>query len=920
MSSHSSTLHQNQGSGDTAGISTELLSAILSEIGASAFLQRFIDDDQEDESVPLLSKMKPERITSKYGLPQTLAAAFVERCRLSRENAGGRALSLGSSASDSSVISHVESSGTFSSVPASAALPVDDASLLSKLNLEMVGELGKGGFGTVYKCKDALQKRFVAVKLVNDPEHAKASIREGQKLIRAKHKNIVLMHRVHDLSPILFKGSCCCALEMEVVTGGNIFEHLEAARRRPERRLPRNAVLRFSRQLLEALSYLHDVMKCLHGDIKPQNLLVQCRPLPADGSAVDYSDAEIKLADFGLAKVMDQEFSSASFMLSNASTQVGVIKGTMWYLSPEALQGASSGYERSYSDDIWSACLVILEMDTGLSLQQLMTAPGAVKLEELLTMTSPELLPLLSSVLAVSHTVLRCKSAAALLQKLDASTDPLHIWEQYDFTSKKFESVHPAASVALEEAFLANQSYTVLPLQPPLDQNFDISALFSSTLALGSATERKYGKTRAIRRLLKPSALTSSFAIRIWQQLVDGKEWLQCPPALCAKLEIDSRNPNDGLDAEKYRRITIEPGSIGDEQLPHAMKSEPYLALAHDDDVAFLSKRVHESLPEWDITEMKQVVNPTLAAKYAAFRHRTAARRNGDPNEKMLFHFAPPAAVTKIWQEGEGHDPRLSNWAEIGKGAYFSEHVIYGYAYKFALWPSPPDYVVKHDPPIGESMQVFASLVCLGYVADMGPGCETCPSPAWDAWKKEPPILPKPTRPPAMTLPADPAEKQHIFDLMRSGGGEPRYDSVMSTEGDLGTHPASQNKDSSGRRVCDIMHPRLRDRAEEWSRQYVVFETQNSYPMFVATLTKTRNSLMTPQFLQTDVDDAIDRIAHRFSSECFFEAVKSGEISFVRDYLLVETSLITYSDDDDDDDDKLRVNKGYTPCLIERIQ
>ena len=82
---------------------------------------------------------------------------------------------------------------------------------------------------------------------------------------------------------------------------------------------------------------------------------------------------------------MGQEDASFSFMLTNASTKDGMIKGTMWYLSPEALQGACGGYNRCYTDDLWSACLVIFEMDTGLSLQQLM----AVQLH-------PELLNLMS--------------------------------------------------------------------------------------------------------------------------------------------------------------------------------------------------------------------------------------------------------------------------------------------------------------------------------------------------------------------------------------------------------------------------------------------------------------------------------------------------------------------------------------------
>jgi serine/threonine protein kinase len=457
-----------------------VLASILSDIGASEFLQNFIDDEQDDDC--FITYKNPDRISKRYGLPPNLASIFVERSR-------ARAVA----ASDVSSFASAMPSMSIMPSAATAAPPMDDASLLLKLNLEIICELGKGGFGKVYKCKDAAQKRVVAVKLVNDPNNAQASIREGQKLLRAVHKNIVRMHRVHDLNPILGNGTC--ALEMEAVEGGDLFQHLEAARRRPEQRLPRPAVLRLARQLLETLAYLHDDMKWLHGDIKPHNMLMQCSPLPADGSPVDYSSAEIKLADFGLAKVMDQHDATASFMLSNASTNAGVIKGTIWYLSPEALKGSSGVYERSCADDLWSACLVIFEMDTGLSLQMLMTSPGAVKLDELLTKASPEIMPLLCSVLAVPDAASRCQSAAELLLKLDASIDPLFVWQRYDNTANKYVSVHPASSYALEEAFAADKPFTMLPLQPPLDLIFDIKALLSSSTALGYQTGRSSGDT-----------------------------------------------------------------------------------------------------------------------------------------------------------------------------------------------------------------------------------------------------------------------------------------------------------------------------------------------------------------------------------------------------------------------------------------
>jgi serine/threonine protein kinase/uncharacterized protein YjbI with pentapeptide repeats len=814
---------------DSDAASTRGLASILQDIGAPQYIKNFIDDLVNDDFIGPLSKFKPEQIARKYGMPDDLilAAAFVDQCR-------ARAGTL--------------PSPSFSDL-CSPSSPLDDASVMRKLNFEPIRVLGRGGFGIVYEVRNLADKLKVALKIVKDPRNAVHAIREGQRLRRVKHKNIVLMHKVHDI------GNGSCALEMEVVPGGDLSHHLEACRRHPDRRLPHNTVLRLSRQLLEALVHLHDVMKWLHGDVKPQNILMMCDPTTSDGSPVDYTSVEIKLADFGLAKIMEQELSTQTWLLSNATSVIGGIKGTEPYLSPEALQGASiGGFERTPADDLWSACLVIFEMDTGLALHELMTAPGVVKLEELLTKASPDILPVLCAVLAVQSAALRCNSAAKLLRLLDASMDPLFVWQRYDCTIQKFVSVHPASSVALEEAFSAEQPHTMLPLQPPLDLNFDIQALLFSPIALGFQTERRSGINCRIRRVLKASALSSSLDIPIWQELVDAKEWIQCSPAMCAKLDIDSKNPNFVVDTSRYRSIMLQSNCLDHVQLPHVMKVEPYLAPAHFHDIDMLNKRVHDSLPEWDVEKMFQIVNTTLASKYAAYRHRVAARRNGNPNERMMFHFAHPAVMTKIWQEGEGHDPRLSNWAEVGKGAYFSKHVMYGYAYKYSLWPSPPDYVIKSEPPIGETLQVFATLVCLGNIADMGPGCETCTSPAWDTWKKEPPILPKPTRPPTMAMPLDTAEKQHILDLTQVRDA-PRYDSVMSTEGDLGTHPDSSNKDASGRRICDVMHPRLAARAKEWAEQCVLFDPSASYPMFIATLTKTRDS---PMGLRQLIDSGCD--------------------------------------------------------------
>ena len=98
---------------------------------------------------------------------------------------------------------------------------------------------------------------------------------------------------------------------------------------------------------------------------------------------------------------------------------------------------------------------------------------------------------------------------------------------------------------------------------------------------------------------------------------------------------------------------------------------------------------------------------------------------------------------------------------------------------------------------------------------------------------------------PSIMPSADVVVKQHILDLTQAKDA-PRFDSVKSTEGDLGTHPASTNKDASGRRMCDVMHPRLKARAQEWAEQCGAVDAAALLPMFVATLTKTRGSPMRP--------------------------------------------------------------------------
>jgi hypothetical protein len=70
----------------------------------------------------------------------------------------------------------------------------------------------------------------------------------------------------------------------------------------------------------------------------------------------------------------------------------------------------------------------------------------------------------------------------------------------------------------------------------------------------------------------------------------------------------------------------------------------------------------------------------------------------------------------------------------------------------------------------------------------------------------------------------------------------PRFDSVRSTEGDLGIHPLSSYSNSSGQLIRDVMHKRLHARAAEYGQQFIVFDSSASYPEYLVTLEKTRAS------------------------------------------------------------------------------
>lgn len=178
----------------------------------------------------------------------------------------------------------------------------------SVIGYEILGELGRGGMGVVYKARQEGLNRVVALKMVLAAEHASveglARFRiEAEAVARLQHPNIVQIHEVgaQDGRPFF---------SLEFVDGGSLEDKLKGG---PQ--APRQAALLIE-QLARAMQYAHE-HNIIHRDLKPANVL-----LTAEGTP--------KVTDFGLAKRMDTQ----------GQTQSGDIMGTPSYMAPE--QAASA--------------------------------------------------------------------------------------------------------------------------------------------------------------------------------------------------------------------------------------------------------------------------------------------------------------------------------------------------------------------------------------------------------------------------------------------------------------------------------------------------------------------------------------------------------------------------------------------------
>jgi tRNA A-37 threonylcarbamoyl transferase component Bud32 len=219
--------------------------------------------------------------------------------------------------------------------PGQAFVPPSPAELAGLFpQLEILELLGQGGMGVVYKARQPKLDRLVALKILpiqtgRDPSFAERFTREARALARLSHPHVVAIHDLGEAGGL-------CFLIMEFVDGVNLRQLMQAGQVRPRE------ALAIVPQVCDALQYAHD-QGIVHRDIKPENILLDRK-------------GQVKIADFGLAKLLGEVATSANL------TGSGQVMGTPHYMAPEQVQRPLEVDQRA---DIYSLGVVFYEMLTG---------------------------------------------------------------------------------------------------------------------------------------------------------------------------------------------------------------------------------------------------------------------------------------------------------------------------------------------------------------------------------------------------------------------------------------------------------------------------------------------------------------------------------------------------------------------------
>ena len=208
------------------------------------------------------------------------------------------------------------------------------------LHYRLIEKVGEGGMGVVWKALDTTLDREIALKVLpddvaNDPDRLSRFEREAKALAALDHPNIVTIHTVQQAEGVRF-------ITMELVRGAPLTKSI------PKGGMPLAELLRVGASLADALEAAH-AKGVVHRDLKPGNVMVG-------------NDGRVRVLDFGLVKLNRPEADGdATQAVTATATGIGMVVGTLPYMSPEQLKGEAVDHRT----DIFSVGVMLYEMATG---------------------------------------------------------------------------------------------------------------------------------------------------------------------------------------------------------------------------------------------------------------------------------------------------------------------------------------------------------------------------------------------------------------------------------------------------------------------------------------------------------------------------------------------------------------------------